>query len=127
MAVECNRAGIELFEKFLADNPSIDASGDDLGFAHLMDEIVTLLQRSGVQFMPQYLSPTQFADMSREHFVVTPMGAEETDGLSIVYCSAYNRIAAGGTYAGGTTQGLVWASLVQEIIQAKASAGSARH
>jgi hypothetical protein len=46
------------------------------------------------------------------------------DGLSIVYCSAYNRIAAGGTYAGGTTQGLVWASLVEEIIQAKAPAVS---
>lgn len=125
LAVECNRAGIELFEKFLADNPSIDASGDDLGFAHLKDEIVTLLQRSGVQFMPQHLSPTQIADMSREQFVVTPMGAGETDGLSIVYCSAYNRIAAGGTYAGGTTQGLVWASLAQEIIHAKASAVSA--
>ncbi|WP_248731306.1 NAD(P)-dependent oxidoreductase [Pseudomonas sp. MWU13-2517] len=41
-----------------------------------------------------------------------------SDGLSIVYWSAYHRIAAGGTYAGGTTQGLLWASLVQEIIQA---------
>ncbi|WP_368483940.1 FAD-dependent oxidoreductase [Pseudomonas fluorescens] len=40
------------------------------------------------------------------------------DGLSIVHCSAHHRIAAGGTYAGGTTQGLVWASLVQELIQA---------
>lgn len=42
------------------------------------------------------------------------------DGLSIVYRCAHNRIVAGGTYAAGTTQGLLWASLVQEIIQAKA-------
>ncbi|MCP1512174.1 MULTISPECIES: FAD-dependent oxidoreductase [Pseudomonas] len=42
------------------------------------------------------------------------------DGLSIVYYCAHNRIAAGGTYAAGTTQGLLWAALVQEIIQAKA-------
>ena len=42
-----------------------------------------------------------------------------SDGLSIVHWSAYNQIVAGGTYAGGTTQGLVWASLVQEIIQAR--------
>lgn len=48
-----------------------------------------------------------------------------TDGLSIVHWSAYNRIVAGATYAGGTTQGLVWASLVQELIQAKAPAVSA--
>jgi hypothetical protein len=284
--VECNRAGIELFEKLLADNPSlsrfarsgivrayrddasgveaaiceqrdienrpwpsgkpggelaeisqlqfqasygvpgiaraIEVSGYDLEFVHLRDEIVALLQRSGVQFSSQHLSPTQIAELSREHFVVTAMGVEEAevipiigwffklrvvgnegggmrgvklqydlpigvmncrldggyilvsagqvppdstseykeqilaacqaavsrhfpksyrraiesgdlqiiqcarpgtpDGLSIVYCSAYNRIAAGGTYAGGTTQGLVWASLVQEIIRAKASA-----
>lgn len=46
------------------------------------------------------------------------------DGLSIVHCAAYNRIAAGATYAGGTTQGLVWASLVQELVQAKAPAVS---
>jgi phosphoglycerate dehydrogenase-like enzyme len=291
LAVECNRAGIELFEKFLTDNPSlarfarsrivraymddasgveiaiheqrdiekrpwpsgkpgcelaeisrlqfqasygvpgigraIEVSGYDLEFSHLRDEIVALLARSGVQFLPQHLSPVQIAELSREHFVVTAMGIEEEeviaiigwffkmpavgsegvgmrglklqydlpigamncrldgdyilvsggqvptdsttaykeqiltacqtavsrhfpksyrraiesgdlqiiecarpgtpDGLSIVYCSAYNRIAAGGTYAGGTTQGLVWASLVQEIIQAKASAGSARY
>lgn len=44
-----------------------------------------------------------------------------SDGVSIVYWSAYNRIATGATYAGGTTQGLVWASLVQEIIRAKES------
>jgi lactate dehydrogenase-like 2-hydroxyacid dehydrogenase len=286
LAVECNRAGIELFEKLLADNPSlsrfarsgivrayrddasgveaaiceqrdienrpwpsgkpggelaeisqlqfqasygvpgiaraIEVSGYDLEFVHLRDEIVALLQRSGVQFSSQHLSPTHIAELSREHFVVTAMGVEEAevipiigwffklrvvgnegggmrgvklqydlpigvmncrldggyilvsagqvppdstseykeqilaacqaavsrhfpksyrraiesgdlqiiqcarpgtpDGLSIVYCSAYNRIAAGGTYAGGTTQGLVWASLVQEIIRAKASA-----
>jgi hypothetical protein len=47
------------------------------------------------------------------------------DGLSIVCWSAYNQIVAGATYAGGTTQGLVWACLVQEIIQAKAAASSA--
>ncbi|MHA6573918.1 NAD(P)-dependent oxidoreductase [Pseudomonas yamanorum] len=47
------------------------------------------------------------------------------DGLSIVYWSAYNRIVAGATYAAGTTQGLVWASLVQEVIQARAPAVSA--
>ena len=41
-----------------------------------------------------------------------------SDGLSIVYWAAHHQIAAGGTYATGTTQGLVWASLVQEIIQA---------
>ena len=40
------------------------------------------------------------------------------DGISIVCWSAYHRIAAGGTYAAGTTQALVWASLVQELIQA---------
>jgi hypothetical protein len=44
------------------------------------------------------------------------------DGLSIVYWSAYNRIVAGATYAAGTTQGLVWASLVQELIRARALA-----
>ena len=41
-----------------------------------------------------------------------------SDGISIVYWSAYNRIAAGGTYAGGTTQGMLWASLVQELLRA---------
>ena len=40
------------------------------------------------------------------------------DGISIVHRSASNRIAAGGTFAAGTTQGLVWASLVQELIKA---------
>lgn len=289
LAFECNRAGIELFEKLLADNPSlarfarsrivrayvedasgvdaaireqcdienrpwpsgkpgrepveisqrqvqekhgilgigrsIEVSGYDLEFVHLMDEIEVLLQRSGVQFLPQYLSPVQIADLSREHFVITAMGVEEAeviaitgwffklravgnegagmrglklqydlpigvmncrldgdcilvsggqvppdstqedkeqilaaclaavsrhfptsyrraiesgdlhiiecarpgtaDGLSIVYWSAYNRIVAGATYAAGTTQGMVWASLVQEVIQARAPAVSA--
>ena len=46
------------------------------------------------------------------------------DGLSIVHRSAHNQIVAGGTYAGGTTQGLVWASLVQEIIQERGAAVS---
>ena len=289
LAVECNRAGIELFEKLLADNPSlarfarsrivrayvdgasgveaaiseqrdienrpwpsgkpgrelaeigqlqfqatygvpgvcraIEVSGYDLEFSHLMEEMASLLQRSGVQFLPQRLSPVQIADLSREHFVVTAMGVEEPevvaiigwffklravgnegvemrglklqydlpigvmncrldgdcilvsggqvppdstpqykeqiraaclaavsrhfpqsyaraiergdlqliecarpgteDGLSIVHWSAYNRIVAGATYAAGTTQGLVWASLVQAVIQARAPAVSA--
>ncbi|KAF2410681.1 Lactate dehydrogenase [Pseudomonas antarctica] len=289
LAVECNRAGIELFEKLLADNPSlarfarsrivrayrddasgveaaiceqraienrpwpsgkpgrecveisqlqfqasyaipgigraIEVSGYDLEFTHLMAETVRLLQRSGVQFLTQYLNPVQIADLSREHFVVTAMGVEEpeaiaitgwffklravgnegkelrglklqydlpigvmncrldgecilvsggqvppdaapaykeqiltaclaavsrhfptsyrkaiergdlqviecvrpgsSDGLSIVYWAAYNRIVAGATYAAGTTQGLLWASLVQEIIQARAPGVSA--
>nr|WP_256352937.1 MULTISPECIES: NAD(P)-dependent oxidoreductase [unclassified Pseudomonas] len=288
LAVECNRAGIELFEKLLADNPSLapfarsgivrayaadatgvealireqcdienrpwpsgqpgcepaeisqrqfqanygvpgigralEVSGYELEFVHLMEEIEALLRRSGVQFLPQHLSPVQIADLSREHFVITAMGVEEpeviaiigwffklravghegvgmrglklqhdlpigvmncrldgdcilvsggqvppdstqedkeqilaaclaavsrhfpasyrraiekgdlhiiecarpgtADGLSIVYWSAYNRIVAGATYAAGTTQGLVWASLVQEVIQARAPAVS---
>lgn len=282
LAVECNRAGIELFEKFLADNPSlrrfararivraymggaigveeaireqrdienrswpsgkpgsdlaeisplqfqarygipgiglaVEVSGYDLEFTHLKEEIETLLRYSGVQFLPQHLSPVQIAELSRDHLVVTAMGIEESqvvaiigwffklravghegaelrglklqydlpvgvmncrldgdcillsggqvppdstpeykeqilaaclaavsrhfpasyqraiesddlqiiecarpgtpDGLSIVHYAAHHQILAGGTYAAGTTQGLVWASLVQEIIQA---------
>lgn len=291
LTVECNRAGIELFEKLLVDNPSLarfarsrlvraymddasevevaireqrdiekrpwpsgkpgcelaeitplqfqtsygvpgigralEVSGYDLEFVQLRDEIVALLARSGVQFLPRHLSSIQIADLSREHFVVTAMGVEQeeviaiigwffkmsavgneavglrglklqydlpigvmncrldgdfilvsggqvppdstpeykaqilaacqaavsrhfpksyrraiengdlqiiecarpgtADGLSIVYCAAYNLIAAGGTYAGGTTQGLVWASLVQEIILTKAPVVSAMY
>ncbi|MGB3122327.1 MAG: amino acid dehydrogenase [Pseudomonas sp.] len=257
LAVECNRAGIELFEKLLADNPSLaqfaqsrivracrdEASGVEtaireqrdiesrpwpsLEFSHLMDELAALLQRAGVQFLPHCLNTVQIAELSKKHFVVTAMGVEEPeviaiigwffklravgnegagmrglqlqydlpigvmncrldgdhilvsggqvppdstpeqkeqilaacmaavsrhfpqsyrravdsgelhiincarprtlDGLSIVCWSAYNRIVAGATYAGGTTQGLVWASLVQEIIQARASAASAMY
>lgn len=283
-AVECNRAGIELFEKLLADNPSlarfarspvvrayrgdasdvdaaiseqrdiesrpwpsgkpggevteisqqqfqthygipgvgraIEVSGYEVAFNDLMLELERLLQRSGVHFRPQHLTPDQIAELSKDHFVVTAMGVEEanviavtgwffklyavddegaqmcglklqydlpigvmncrldgnyilvsggqvpsgstpeykeqvlaaclaavsrhfpqsyrsaveeaelhiiecarpgtSDGLSIVYWSAYHLIAAGGTYAGGTTQGLVWASLVQETVQARA-------
>ncbi|MBF6028794.1 amino acid dehydrogenase [Pseudomonas sp. P115] len=282
LAVECNRAGIELFEKLLADNPTlaryaragvvraymegacgVDAaileqrdiekrpwpslkpggeifemsplqfqdrfgvpgigraiavSGYDLEFIHFKAELEVLLQRSGIQFLPHHLSPLEIAELSREHFVVTAMGVEESevvaitgwffkmraignegaemrglklqydlpigvmncrldgscilvsggqvppgstsehkeqvlaaclaaisrhfpmtyswaiengelqiiecsrpgtpDGISIVHRSASNRIAAGGTYAAGTTQGLVWASLVQELIRA---------
>ncbi len=118
LAVECTRAGIELFEKLLADNSSLEASADDLEPGRLMSEIATLLQRSGVQFLPQHLSPIQIAELSKDHIVLTAMGADE--GTSIVYRSAFNRIAAGGTYAAGTTQGLVWASLVQEIVLANA-------
>lgn len=125
LAIECNRAGIELFEKLLADNPSlarfaqgraIDASGSDVEPIPLRDEIEVLLQRSGVQFLSEHQSPVQVAELSREHFVVIARKAGK--GLSIVHCSAFHRIAAGGTYAAGTTQGMVWASLVQEIIQA---------
>ena len=288
LAVECNRAGIELFAKLVADNPSlapfaqagivrayrqdasdveaaigeqrdienrpwpsgkpggeitqinqrqflaryaipgiaraIEVSGYELEFVPLMDAIVALLQRSGVQFLPQRLTRAQIADLSREHFVVTALGVEQPDvvaiigwffklpavanegarlrglklqydlpvgvmncrldgdcivvsggqvapnatpqykqqifeaclaavsrhfpqsygraietgelqviecarpgtpdGIAIVHWSAYNCIAAGGTYAAGTTQGLVWASLVQELIQARAPAVS---
>lgn len=46
------------------------------------------------------------------------------DGLSIVHCAAYNQIVAGATYAGGTTQGLVWASLVQDVIRVRGAAVS---
>ncbi|MGY2401849.1 hypothetical protein [Pseudomonas sp. SDO5271_S396] len=125
LAIECNRAGIELFEKLLADNPSlarfaqgpdIDAADTDAEPIHLKSEIEVLLQDSGVQFKPAHLSSAQIDELSRQHFVMV-LGDVEA-GLSIVYCSAYHRIAAGGTYAAGTTQGLVWASLVQEIIQA---------
>ena len=286
LAVECNRAGIELFEKLLADNPSlapfaqarivraylqeandveaaireqrdienrpwpsgksggepaqinqrqflaryaipgigraIEVSGYDLEFLPVMDGLAALLQRSGVQFLPQRLSRAQIADLSKEHLVVTAMGVEQTDvvaiigwflklravgnegaqirglklqydlpvgvmncrldgnciivsggqvppgstpeckqqifeaclaavsrhfpksyaraietgdlqvtecarpgtanGISIVHWSAYNCITAGATYAAGTTQGLVWAALVQELILARAPA-----
>ena len=282
LAIECNRAGIELFEKLLTDNPSlapfaqarviraymedakdveaavreqrdienrpwpsgkpaselteisqqqfkaryqipgigraIEVSGYDLEFVQVMVAIETLLQRSGVQFLPLHLSRNQITELSREHLVITAMGVEQTgviaisgwffklcaegneganirglklqydlpigimncrldgdcilvsggqvppdstpeykeqiltacltavsrhfpksyqravesgdlhiiecarpgtsDGLSIVHWSAHNQLVAGGTYAGGTTQGLVWASLVQELIQA---------
>ena len=125
LADECNRSGAELFEKLLSDNPSlarfaqgwaVEASGDDADPIHLKDEMEVLLQRSGVQFLPERLSPVQIAELSKEHFVVIARKVEE--GLSIVHCSAFHRIAAGGTYAAGTTQGMVWASLVQEVIQA---------
>lgn len=283
-AVECNRAGIELFEKLLADNPSlgryarsriirayreddsgvedaireqraiqsrpwpsgrpgdelaeinrvqfkalysipgigraIEVSGYDLELIQFMQALELLLQRAGVHFLPQRLSPNQIAELSREHYVVTAMGVEEpgviaiigwffklravgsegadmrglklqcelpigvmncrldgnailvsggqvppdstpeskakilaaclaavsrhfpmsyrravergdlhiiecarpgtSDGLSIVYRSAFHRVIAGGTYAGGTTQGLVWASLVQQLVKASA-------
>ncbi|WP_438866308.1 NAD(P)-dependent oxidoreductase [Pseudomonas sp. L1(2025)] len=124
LTVECNRAGVELFEKFLADNSSLAQlarSGIDEAYrADASDvevAIGALLQRSGVRFVPRHLSPAEIAELSREHLVVTNL---DPDGLSIVHWSAYNQIVAGATYAGGTTQGLLWASLVEEIIQAKA-------
>ncbi|MCU1725882.1 amino acid dehydrogenase [Pseudomonas sp. 7P_10.2_Bac1] len=284
LAVECNRAGIELFEKLLVDNPSllpfakariirayredangveaaiqeqrdiekrpwpsgkpgcdieeisqqqlqvrygvsgmgraIEVSGYDLEFLKVMPQIVTLLQRAGVQFVHQHLSRNQITELSKDNFVVTAMGVEQPevipimgwffklsavgnegadmrglklqydlpigamncrldgdcilvsggqvppdatpdykeqilaaclaaisrhfpnsysfaikrgnlqiidcarpgtlDGLSIVHWCAFNQITAGATYAGGTTQGLVWASLAQELIQTKA-------
>ena len=55
---------------------------------------------------------------SRDLQIVECARPGTSDGISIVYWSAYNQIAAGGTYAGGTTQGMLWASLVQELIQA---------
>ncbi|SFP59830.1 NAD(P)-dependent oxidoreductase [Pseudomonas sp. NFPP28] len=124
LAVECNRAGIELFDKFLADNPTlakfaqardVEVSSYGLELIHLKKEIKALLGSSGVRFPSQPLSPVQIAAQSREHFIVI---ACEEEGVSIVYCCAHHHIAAGGTYAAGTTQGLLWASLVQEIIQA---------
>lgn len=114
LAVECNRAGIELFEKLMVDNPSlarfarerigraIAVSGCDVEFAPLMHELEMLLQRSGVQFVPQLLSPEQIAQLSREHFVVSAMGVEQPE--------------IGDEGAG---QGIVWGFLVQELIQAK--------
>ena len=118
LAVECNRAGVELFEKLLADNPSLaplfKEAAYDIEFVPLKGEIEALLLRSGVQFQPRRLSSGEIAELSREHVVVSTMGEEEE--VSIVYCAAYYRIAAGGI-----SQSLVWASLVQEIIQANQS------
>ncbi len=186
LSVECNRAGIELFEKLLADNPSlarfararivrayredagdveaaireqreienrpwpsgraggefaeisrmqsqaryaipgigraIEVSGYDLELIHFMHELEALLQRGGVQFVPGHLSPAEIAELSREHVTIECTRPGTSDGLSIVYWSAYHQVTAGGTYAGGTTQGLVWASLVQELIQTRTHA-----
>ncbi|KNE87754.1 hypothetical protein PSTG_18855 [Puccinia striiformis f. sp. tritici PST-78] len=53
LAVECNRAGIELFEKLLADNPAlarfarardVEVSGSDVEPIHLNQEIKALLR-----------------------------------------------------------------------------------
>lgn len=121
---EFNRAGMELFDKLLEDNPSINASDYRLDSDHLMDQLTALLQRSGVEFLPQSLSPVQIAALSREHLVMTALGREALEGLWVVYCSAYNQIVAGATYSEGTTQGVVWACLAQEIIQARATTGS---
>lgn len=118
---ECNRAGIQLLEKLRADNPSLGRFAQVSDYdeeIHLEDALEALLQRSGVQFRPQRLDLRQIAELSKEHFVVS--AADLKEGLSIVYRSAYNRIADGATYTGSMTQGLVWASLVQEIIQANA-------
>ncbi|MGK9417928.1 amino acid dehydrogenase [Pseudomonas cedrina] len=118
---ECNRAGTQLLEKLRADNPSLGRFAQVSDYdeeIHLEDALKTLLQRSGVQFRPQRLDLSQIAELSKEHFVVS--AADFKEGLSIVYRSAYNRIADGATYTGSMTQGLVWASLVQEIIQANA-------
>jgi hypothetical protein len=118
LAVECNRAGTELFERLLSDNPSLASvvrvSRDDA--SGLTAEMEALLQRAGVEFPPQRLSPSQISVLSRDHCVVTVM--EGGDGVSVVHCSAHYQVVAPGTYAAGTTQGLLWASLVQEIIQA---------
>lgn len=115
LAVECHRAGVELFEKLLADNPSLaplfKEAAYDIEFVPLKGEIEALLRRSGVQFQPKHLSLGEIAELSREHVVVSTMGGEEE--VSIIYCAAYYRIAAGGI-----SQSLVWASVVQEVIQA---------
>ncbi|MDQ0653107.1 NAD(P)-dependent oxidoreductase [Pseudomonas cedrina] len=118
---EYNRAGTQLLEKLRADNPSLGHFAQVSDYdeeIHLEDALEALLQRSGVQFRPQRLDLSQIAELSKEHFVVS--AADLKEGLSIVYRSAYNRIADGATYTGSMTQGLVWASLVQEIIQANA-------
>lgn len=118
---EYNRAGTQLLEKLRADNPSLGHFAQVSDYdeeIHLEDALKALLQRSGVQFRPQRLDLSQIAELSKEHFVVS--AADLKEGLSIVYRSAYNRIADGATYTGSMTQGLVWASLVQEIIQANA-------
>ncbi|WP_313059636.1 amino acid dehydrogenase [Pseudomonas rhodesiae] len=120
LPVECHRAGLELFEKLLADNPSLARFAHGQATTALWDELEALLGASGVRFLPQQLSPAQTAALSRRHCVVSVLEGDDLEELSIVYRCAHNRIVAGGTYAAGTTQGLLWASLVQEIIQAKA-------
>lgn len=112
LAIECNRAGSALFEKLLADNQSL---GVDT--AHLMNELEALLRRSGVEFVSAPLSLAKIAELSREHFVVIAKGGENV--YSIVYCGAYHRIATDETYCASATRALVWACLVQDVIQAK--------
>ncbi|WP_238340639.1 hypothetical protein [Pseudomonas kairouanensis] len=112
LAIECNRAGITLFEKLIADNQSLA-----MDTAHLMNELEALLQRSGVEFVSAPLSLAKIAELSREHCVVTATRGE--NGHSIVYCGAYHRIATDETYCASATRALVWACLVQEVIQAK--------
>jgi hypothetical protein len=124
---ELNRVGIELFEKLLADNPSIDASIEGLQSSRFREGVSALLLQSGVQFRPRPLSPVQIAELSKEQFVVTALGEGELDGLSIVYCAAYNQIVSEAAYSDCTAHGLIWACLVQEIIQARAPSGSAMH
>ena len=115
LTVECHRAGIELFEKFLADNPSLGPFHQEAGYemerVPLVAQITMLLQCSGVEFPPEQLSQTNIAELSREQIVVTATG--EQGGVSIVYCAASHQVAAGGT-----SEALVWASVVQEILEA---------
>ncbi|MBC3240406.1 amino acid dehydrogenase [Pseudomonas lurida] len=120
-----NGVGIELFEKLLADNPSIDASADGLESSCFLAGITSLLLRSGVEFTPKHLGLVQIAELSREQFVITAQGGGALDGISIVHCAASNLIVDGATYSECITLGLIWACLVQEIIQAKAAASSA--
>ena len=120
LPIECHCAGLELFEKLLADNPALARLACKQAIAPLLDELEALLRGSGVQFLSQPLSPPQIAALSRRHCVVSTLEGDGLEEISIVYYCAHNRIAAGGTYAAGTTQGLLWAALVQEIIQAKA-------
>ncbi|MGY3026939.1 hypothetical protein ACVWXR_004774 [Pseudomonas lurida] len=71
---EFNGVGIELFEKLLADNPSIDASADGLESSCFLAGITSLLLRSGVEFTPKHLGLVQIAELSREQFVITAQG-----------------------------------------------------
>ncbi|TFY94480.1 amino acid dehydrogenase [Pseudomonas nabeulensis] len=111
LSVECNRAGDELCEKLVMDNPSLERAAE----AGRIDvsRLEALLERSGVHFLPQCPSPTQIAELSRDHVVVAI--TQEEDEISIVYRGAYHRIVAGVAHVGDATRGLVWASLIQEL------------
>jgi hypothetical protein len=81
---------------------------------HKEQILAACLAAVSLHFPMSYCSAIESGDLH----IVECARPGTSDGLSIVYWAAHHQIAAGGTYAGGTTQGLVWASLVQEIIQA---------